>query len=161
ASDAPQARLSEGTVTLADGRRFTGAFDPLTGVPRSGCRLVDDGDRYEGEYNASWQRHGRGSAVLADGTTYEGRFEQDDFVGGAIKQGELRAATFTYEGDFDGTGMAHGTGRAEQLALDRKLVFTGQWVGGNFVKGVVEDEFGNPVDMKAAPDVERQLYTKE
>ena len=138
-------------------RAFTyeGAFD--NNVPHGKGRLeYSNGAVHEGTFFRG-KLHGNDCKMrLANGFVYLGTFAD-----GVIRNGELRSPTFTYEGDFDDNGMAHGKGRAEQLAIDPKLIFLGDWIGGRFVSGAVHDEDGSPVDFKNSPDLESQLFTKE
>lgn len=242
-------RLVQGVATFADGRCFKGTFDDVTGAPRAGSQLEDDGDLYVGSFNDRWQRHGSGEAWLADGTHYKGRFEDDELVEGTVRvpngmsellfQGTLRdeefvegsltqpdfvyrgsfqgnkphgkgklvftngceqegtfrdgllhgdactmkleggfvyvgefnngkimrgllyTPTYTYDGEFNDQGKAHGEGTQTHLTTSPRLIFVGIWQHGVMVRGTVVDEYGSPVDWQDQHDLQRQVLGAE
>jgi hypothetical protein len=120
--------------------------------------------RYVGEFKANTP-HGKGkltfnSGAYMEGTFFKGRLNGPDnkvrldngdmyigdFLDGRIRRGELRTATFNYEGEFDEHGMPDGPGRKESLDCYPKIISTGRWVHGQMLFGSSEDEFGNAVD---------------
>jgi hypothetical protein len=134
---------------------------------------------YEGAFEANTP-HGKGrlefdTGALQEGTFFRGKLHGDGckmrldsgfvylgtFADGAIQRGELRTATFHYEGEFNAQGQAHGEGRSEQLTTDPKLIFRGTWASGSLFQGQCEDDRGNPVDWQNAQHVKEQLHSPE
>lgn len=92
---------------------------------------------------------------LESGQVYLG-----NFVHGVITSGELRTAEFTYEGEFNERGQAHGVGRQEHHATTPKLIFRGHWAHGSLVTGQCHTEDGQPIDWQNNPEAQDQLNSK-
>lgn len=153
-----------GTVIVPDARGdvvFEGTLRDETFVEGT---LTQQHFSYTGAFQNN-QPHGQGRLLFSSGAWQEGTFVRGElhgdncksrlssgdvyigtFVCGRIQSGELRTATFVYEGDFDESGMASGAGRAEYLNVHPRLVLTGHWAHGKMVQGHAVDEFGTPVD---------------
>jgi hypothetical protein len=120
--------------------------------------------------------HGKGSLVFANGATQEGTFFDGglhgenctmrleggfvyvgSFVDGKIKRGMLYTPTYTYDGEFDDQGKAHGEGTQIHLASSPKLTFTGIWHHGNLIRGTCVDEHGAPVDWQDRHDLQEAV----
>jgi hypothetical protein len=172
--------LVEGTVHLVDAEgvemTFTGTLRDEQFV-RGVLRHRDF--TYTGTFECN-EPHGRGkieftSGAVQDGTFARGRLHGPQckwrlesgvvylgaFTQGVITSGELRTATYTYEGEFNERGQAHGIGRQEQHATQPKLIFTGRWNQGTMIEGQCADEFGSPVDWRNAPQLHEQLMRPE
>lgn len=77
-----------------------------------------------------------------------------------ITSGELRTAEFTYEGEFNERGQAHGVGRQEHHATTPKLIFKGHWASGSLVTGQCHTEDGQPIDWQNNSAAQDQLSSK-
>nr|CCC46369.1 conserved hypothetical protein, fragment [Trypanosoma vivax Y486] len=182
--------LLEGTATMPDGRKFSGRFDEQHGYPLAGCRLEEDGDlyqgrleqhdfTYEGEFHDN-KPHGRGRLVFATGGEQEGTFFAGklhgseckmkldggfvyvgEFVDGHIKRGRLFTHTYTYDGEFNEHGRAHGEGTQTYLANEPRLLFTGIWDSGALIRGTCSDEYGTPVDWQENHELQAKLFSEE
>lgn len=121
---------------------------------------------YTGEF-ADNQPHGKGRLVFASGGEQEGTFFNGklhgrdckmkleggfvyvgEFMDGKARSGTLYTPTYTYEGEFNEHGRAHGEGNQTYLTHDPKLTFSGIWNNGALVHGACFDEHGTPVDWQ-------------
>lgn len=131
---------------------------------------------YVGEFQHN-RPHGKGKLTFHTGAEQEGTFFNGmlhgrncrqrlesgfiyvgDFEEGRIKRGELFTPTYTYDGQFNEDGRAHGEGVQTYLAATPKLVFTGMWMDGNLTRGICHDEDGNPVDYMNDTDLQKEVF---
>ncbi|KAK7202216.1 phosphatidylinositol-4-phosphate 5-kinase related [Novymonas esmeraldas] len=130
---------------------------------------------YDGEF-ADNQPHGTGRLVFATGATQEGTFHHGklhgssckmrldggfvyvgEFLDGQIRRGTLYTPTYTYEGEFNEHGRAHGEGAQTYLANEPRLTFSGIWSNGALVRGVCVDEYGSAVDWQNNSALQAQV----
>ncbi|EPY26876.1 hypothetical protein STCU_06034 [Strigomonas culicis] len=71
-----------------------------------------------------------------------------EFLDGHIRTGTLYTPTYTYEGEFNEHGRAHGEGNQTYLINEPRLTFTGIWENGAMLRGACVDEYGSPVDWQ-------------
>ncbi|KPA75417.1 putative mitochondrial hypothetical protein [Leptomonas pyrrhocoris] len=158
--------LCEGVVRIPNGTTevvFEGTLRDESFVEG---RLTQSDFVYEGEF-ADNKPHGKGKLVFSTGAEQEGTFFNGklhgteckmkleggfvyvgDFMDGQIRRGTLYTPTYTYEGDFNEHGRAHGEGAQTYLINEPRLIFTGVWSNGALVRGVCHDEYGCVVDWQ-------------
>lgn len=138
-------------------------------------RLTQPDFMYEGEFKNN-EPHGKGQLVFSTGAEQEGTFLNGklhgsnckmrleggfvyvgDFMDGTIRRGILYTPTYTYDGEFNDHGRAHGEGSQTYLASDPRLTFTGLWNNGALVRGVCMDEYGTPVDWQNNNDLQTMV----
>lgn len=114
------------------------------------------------------------TGAVQEGTFFRGKLHGDkckwrlesgqvylgNFVHGVITSGELRTPEFTYEGEFNERGQAHGVGRQEHHATTPRLIFKGHWASGSLVTGQCHTEDGQPIDWQNNSAMQDQLSTK-
>ncbi|CAD2215309.1 hypothetical protein AGDE_00265 [Angomonas deanei] len=168
--------LVEGTVRIPNGTSeivFTGTLKDeqfVKGV------LKEHDFTYEGEYESN-QPHGKGKLTFSTGAEQEGTFFAGklhgknckmkldggfvyvgEFLDGNIRQGTLYAPTYTYEGEFNENGRAHGEGTQTYLTNEPRLIFTGIWNNGAMVRGTCVDEYGTPVDWQENHKLQAKVF---
>lgn len=130
---------------------------------------------YEGEFQEN-QPHGKGKLIFAtgaeqEGTFYAGKLHGDgckmkldggfvyvgEFIDGKIRRGVLYTPTYTYEGDFNENGRAHGEGRQTYLIHEPRLIFSGIWNNGALIRGACVDEYGSPVDWQNRHELQSMI----
>ena len=111
------------------------------------------GAEQEGTFFNGMLHGGNCRQRLESGFLYVGEFEE-----GMIKRGQLYSPTYTYDGQFNKDGRAHGEGVQTYLAATPKLVFTGMWMDGNLTRGICHDEDGNPVDYLNDTDLQKEVF---
>ncbi|KAG5506381.1 hypothetical protein JKF63_05884 [Porcisia hertigi] len=158
--------IIEGVVRIPNGTTevvFEGTLHDETFVRG---RLTQADFVYEGEFSAN-EPHGKGKLVFATGAVQEGTFFHGklhgsdckmkldggfvyvgEFLDGQIRRGTLYTPTYTYEGEFNDHGRAHGEGAQTYLINEPRLTFTGIWSNGALVRGVCVDEYGGTVDWQ-------------
>lgn len=114
--------------------------------------FVDTGAEQEGTFR-NGKLHGSNCKMkLPSGYVYVG-----DFLDGHIRYGKLFTPTYTYEGEFNEHGRAHGTGVQTYLIQEPRLIFTGIWNQGAMIQGSVADEYGVPVDWRNDHETQRNI----
>eukprot|EP00796_Vickermania_ingenoplastis_P012978 gene12978-8829_t len=168
--------LVEGTVRIPQGTQelvFEGTLKDEAFVRG---RLTSPEYVYEGEFRDN-EPDGKGKLVFATGAEQSGTFRRGklhgkeckmkleggfvyigEFLDGVVRYGKLFTPTYTYEGEFNEHGRAHGTGTQTYLTQDPKLIFTGIWESGAMVRGQVADEFGTPVDWQNDHAAQSSIY---
>lgn len=139
-------------------------------------RLTSHDCAYEGFFHNN-EPEGKGKLVFMDtGAEQEGTFRQGklhgpdckmklpsgyvyvgEFMDGIIRYGKLFTPTYTYEGEFNKHGRAHGTGTQTYLIQEPRLIFTGIWNQGAMIQGTVVDEYGTPVDWRNDHETQRNI----
>jgi len=130
---------------------------------------------YTGQF-ADNRPHGRGKLAFQSGEVMDGTFRcgalhgtdcsmklsggfvfTGEFVDGHIRRGTLRSSLYTYEGEFDEQGKAHGEGIQIFLAASKKLYFSGHWFHGVLREGSCKDEDGFPIDYRSDSDAQNAI----
>lgn len=138
----------EATATYPNGDSFKGNF--IDGKRDRGLYTYKDGTEYEGAFRDD-KKHGKGSMKFANNARFQGYFKE------GIREGE---GTFKYangdiySGQFT-AGKKHGTGT--YVYAGTKYHMTGEWMEGQFVKGIWEftngtKYIGNFAQQKPAGD---------
>ncbi|KAG5506709.1 hypothetical protein GH5_05922 [Leishmania sp. Ghana 2012 LV757] len=158
--------ITEGVVRIPNGTTevvFAGTLSDEAFVRGT---LTQSDFVYEGEFSDN-RPHGKGRLVFATGAMQEGTFFHGklhgpdgkmkldggfvyvgEFLDGQIRRGTLYTPTYTYEGEFNEHGRAHGEGAQTYLINEPRLTFTGIWNNGALVRGVCVDEYGCTVDWQ-------------
>ncbi|CAM38767.1 conserved hypothetical protein [Leishmania braziliensis MHOM/BR/75/M2904] len=158
--------ITEGVVRIPNGTTEVIFEGTLSDEAFVRGRLTQSDFVYEGEFSDN-QPHGRGKLVFATGALQEGTFFHGklhgsdckmkleggfvyvgEFLDGKIRRGTLYTPTYTYEGEFNEHGRAHGEGAQTYLINEPRLTFTGIWNNGALVRGVCMDEYGSTVDWQ-------------
>ncbi|CCW67238.1 unnamed protein product [Phytomonas sp. Hart1] len=169
--------LVEGVVRIPNGTKEIVFQGTLKDESFSSGKLSQEDFTYEGEFQSN-QPHGKGNLVFASGAEQEGTFFNGklhgnnckmkldggfvyvgDFIDGNIRNGTLYTSTYTYEGEFNEHGRAHGEGTQTYLNNDPRLIFTGIWSNGALVRGTCLDEHGTPVDWQNNHDLQQRMLS--
>ncbi|KAL7704127.1 MORN repeat [Lotmaria passim] len=167
--------LREGVVRIPNGTAevvFEGTLKDESFVKG---KLTQSDFVYEGEF-ADNQPQGKGRLVFSTGAEQEGTFFHGklhgtgckmkleggfvyvgDFLDGQIRRGTLYTPTYTYEGEFNDHGRAHGEGAQTYLINEPRLIFTGIWNNGALVRGVCVDEYGSVVDWQNNSELQAKV----
>ena len=134
-------------------REFEYVGDFEQNVPHGkGMLRFFNGAQQEGTFFRG-KLHGSNCKMKLDsGSVYVG-----EFLDGQIRRGILHTSTFTYDGEFDEFGKAHGEGMQELLTTSPKLRFSGLWTHGALTSGTVRDEHGTPVDWQQRHDLQEEV----
>ncbi|KAH9601149.1 MORN motif [Trypanosoma melophagium] len=171
--------LVEGTVRIPNGTTETVFVGVLRDESFVSGTLKQHDFTYEGEFHEN-RPHGRGRLVFATGAEQEGTFWNGklhgsgckmkldggfvyvgDFIDGCIRRGQLYTPTYTYDGEFNEHGRAHGEGTQTYLANEPRLLFTGIWENGVLVRGTCSDEYGAPVDWQDNHALQAKVFADE
>jgi hypothetical protein len=158
--------LREGVVRIPNGMTEVVFEGTLQDESFLKGKLMQSDFVYEGEFSDN-RPHGKGKLVFSTGAEQEGTFFNGklhgtnckmkleggfvyvgDFMDGQIRRGTLYTPTYTYEGEFNEHGRAHGEGAQTYLINEPRLTFTGIWNNGALVRGVCVDEYGCTVDWQ-------------
>lgn len=171
-----QDELVEGTVRVPQGIHevvFKGSLKDESFIQG---RLTSNEYVYEGSFHNN-EPNGKGKLIFIDtraeqeGTFRNGKLHGSDckmklpsgyvyvgdFLDGHIRYGKLFTPTYTYEGEFNEHGRAHGTGVQTYLIQEPRLIFTGIWNQGAMIQGSVADEYGVPVDWRNDHETQRNI----
>lgn len=167
--------LVEGTVRLPNGSDEVVFHGTLEDESFKEGTLRQHDFVYSGSF-AEGQPQGKGKLVFTAGGEQEGTFLRGklhgsncrmkldsgfvyvgEFMDGRIRSGTLYTPTYTYEGEFNEHGRAHGEGHQTYLTSDPKLTFTGIWNNGALVRGMCFDEYGAPVDWQENHDLQAKV----
>ncbi|CCW59791.1 unnamed protein product [Phytomonas sp. EM1] len=169
--------LVEGVVRIPNGTQEVVFEGTLKDESFLQGKLSQEDFTYEGEFQDN-QPHGKGRLVFASGGEQEGTFFKGklhgvnckmkldggfvyvgEFLDGNIRSGTLYTSTYTYEGEFNEHGRAHGEGTQTYLNNDPRLSFTGIWNNGALVRGTCVDEYGTPVDWQENHDLQQRVLS--
>lgn len=167
--------LREGVVRIPNGTTevvFEGTLQDESFVKG---KLTQTDFVYEGEFSNN-KPHGRGRLVFSTGAEQEGTFLNGklhgseckmkleggfvyvgEFMDGQVRRGTLYTPTYTYEGEFNEHGRAHGEGAQTYLINEPRLIFTGIWNNGALVRGVCVDEYGCTVDWQNNSELQAKV----
>lgn len=170
-----QDEITQGVVRIPNGTTeivFEGTLRDESFVKG---KLQQSDFAYEGEFEDN-QPHGKGRLVFSTGALQEGTFFHGklhgadckmkldggfvyvgDFLDGQIRRGTLYTPTYTYEGEFNEHGRAHGEGAQTYLINEPRLTFTGIWSNGALVRGVCVDEYGGTVDWQNNSELQAKV----
>jgi hypothetical protein len=156
----------DGTVRIPNGSSETTFVGKLQDESFVEGTLSQHDFTYTGAFQSN-APHGKGKLTFATGAEQTGTFRHGklhgsdctmkleggfiyvgEFVDGVIKRGTLYTPTYTYEGEFNEHGRAHGEGTQMMLATSPRLMFTGIWTHGQLTQGTCVDEHGSPVDWR-------------
>nr|CCC89268.1 conserved hypothetical protein [Trypanosoma congolense IL3000] len=171
--------LVEGTVRIPNGTTETVFEGTLKDESFLSGKLTQHDFTYEGQFHNN-KPQGRGRLVFATGAEQEGTFFAGklhgsdckmkldggfvyvgEFVDGCIRRGQLFTPTYTYDGEFNEQGRAHGEGTQTYLVNEPRLLFTGIWNSGALVRGTCNDEYGNPVDWQDNHELQAKVFGEE
>ncbi|EAN94213.1 phosphatidylinositol-4-phosphate 5-kinase related [Trypanosoma cruzi] len=171
--------LVEGVVRIPNGTTETVFEGLLRDEAFVRGTLTQHDFTYEGEFLDN-KPHGRGRLRFATGAEQEGTFFAGklhgigckmkldsgfvyvgDFVDGCIQRGQLFTPTYTYDGEFNEHGRAHGEGSQTYLANEPRLIFAGIWENGALVRGTCTDEYGAPVDWKDNYELQAKVFSED
>lgn len=171
--------LIEGTVRIPNGSSETTFVGTLLDESFVEGTLTQHDFTYTGAFQNN-APHGKGKLVYATGAEQSGTFRcgklhgpvcrmkleggfvyEGEFIDGAIKRGTLYTPNYTYEGEFNEHGRAHGEGSQLMLATTPRMTFTGIWVHGQLQRGSCKDEFGTPIDYRDNHDLQRAVADED
>ncbi|ESL09084.1 hypothetical protein TRSC58_03203 [Trypanosoma rangeli SC58] len=171
--------LVEGLVRIPNGTTETVFEGLLRDEAFVRGKLTQHDFTYEGEFRDN-KPHGRGKLRFATGAEQEGTFFAGklhgsgckmkldggfvylgEFLDGCIRRGQLFTPTYTYDGEFNEHGRAHGEGSQTYLANEPRLIFTGIWENGALVRGTCTDEYGAPVDWKDNHELQVKIFSED
>lgn len=167
--------LREGVVRIPNGTTEV-VFE---GTLKDECfvkgKLTQSDFVYVGEFSDN-KPHGKGKLTFSTGAEQEGTFFNGklhgtdckmkleggfvyvgDFMDGQIHRGTLYTPTYTYEGEFNEHGRAHGEGAQTYLINEPRLTFTGIWNNGALVRGACVDEYGCAVDWQNNSELQAKV----
>jgi len=171
--------LVNGTVRIPNG--VTEAV--FEGTLRDECFVSGTLRQHDYSYTGTFSNNkpeGKGKLTFANGATQEGTFRDGllhgtnctmkleggfvyvgDFMCGKVIRGTMYTPTYTYEGEFDEQGKAHGEGTQTHLTVSPKLIFNGIWHHGTMMRGTCVDEYGAPVDWQERHDLQKATLEGE
>lgn len=116
--------VTEGTITMPDGRTYTGQIK--NSVPHgNGVLASSEDNRYEGEF-VNGRIEGRGTLTLPNGSVYVGEFKNDLVNGRGVL---TSTAGNSYDGEWK-DGKMHGQG---SYSFADGRVKTGRFENGKYV----------------------------